>query len=181
MKFRNQEHYKQVKVSSRDSVKPFFNKSNWLIFVIVLIAAIAVAPYVAITKSHVFPSTLEIYLHQVSLFVIAGTVIVLPLLWVMQFRPYLEMKRGHYYIGKFEIVNKRQVLGFCYLELSPGKRNWVKVSQKIFQTFRTGETIELKRATFGSINSIKKISTLRQRIKGDYYNKQRKELFKKAM
>jgi magnesium-transporting ATPase (P-type) len=171
MKFRNQEYYRKVKASPNDSVKPFFNKSNWLVSIFAATVSIAAAPFFTIRKSHVVPSSLGIYLHQVTFFAVAVGVVILLLLWVMQFRPYFEVKSGHYYIGKFEIKNKHQVLGYCFLSLLPGKRNWIKVSQKVFYSVKIGEIIELKRATFGGIESIKKASSVRQRVKDHYYKR----------
>jgi hypothetical protein len=130
------------------------------------IAAVALAPLIVIRKSHIVPS-LEIYLRQVTFFAGALTLILLPLLWVMHFRPYFEMKSGHYYVGKFEVKNKIQVLGYCYLLLAPGKANWIKVSEKIFHAVKVGQAIELTRAIFGAIKNIK-IRDIRHRVNRSY-------------
>jgi hypothetical protein len=176
MRFKNQEYYEQVKISLKDSVKPFFNKSNWLVYACVAIFSVVIAPFITMRRSHVMLTSLEIYFHQVIFFAGALAVIMLPLLWLMQFKPYFEIKDGHYYTGKFEIINKKQFLGYCFLSLFPGKRNWIKVSQKVF--YSIGETIELKRSAFGSINSIKKITSIRQRITMGYFTKRKKERLK---
>jgi hypothetical protein len=138
--------------------------------------SVAVAPFLTIRKTHIVPSSLDIYFHQVMFFGWAVALISIPLLWFMQFKPYFEMKDGHHYVGKFRIVNKKQVLGYCFLSLFPGKRNWIKVSQKIYHSSKIGETIELRRAFFGGVNGIRVIRNIRQRLKGNYYNRYRKEL-----
>src|SRR6478609_1730032 len=127
MKFRNQEYYERVKNLPSDSMKPFFNKSNCLVYISVIMLSVAVAPFLTIRKTHIVPSSLDIYFHQVMFSGWAVALISIPLLWFMQFKPYFEMKDGHHYVGKFKIVNKKQVLGYCFLSLFPGKRNWIKV------------------------------------------------------
>ncbi len=175
MKFRNQEYYEKIRASPTHSVKPFFDKSNWLISIITLTMSVALGPFLSIRRTHIVPSSLKGYFNQVMFFAGIAIVLALPLLWVMQFRPYFEMKSGHYYVGKFEIIGKRQILGYCYLLLIPGKRNWVKVNQEIFYSAKIGEAIELKRAPFGTISSLKKIHNIRRRIKDVCHKKWRHE------
>ena len=137
-------------------------------FIIVAVSSVALAPYLTIKRTHKIPLTLHAYLHQTTLFALAGIVIIIPLLWVMQFRPSIESGRSLHYVGRFEVVKKREFIGLYFLLLFPGKRNWIKVDEKTFRSFKTGEVIELKRATFGNLTSLRKVPNLRQRINADY-------------
>lgn len=180
MGFRNQEHYEKVKISQNHRAKPYFNRSNWLTYVLVAIFSVAIAPLITIRKSHIVPSSLSIYFHEINFFACALALVILPLLWVMQVRPYFEMKSGHCYIGRFEVKSKIQFLGYCYLLLAPGKRNWIKVNQKIFHSVKIGEAIELKRAIFGAVNEMKIVHNLRHRVNGACDGRRRKAFFKKT-
>jgi len=167
MKFRNNGHYRRIKYSPNHSVKPKLKHSNWILFFVGVIICVSTAPYLVVRKGYVVPSTLAEYLRAMMVLGPFAFCIVLLLLWMLQFKPYLEMKNGHYYVGTFEIKLKKQMLGFCYLKLFPGTWNWIKVNEKIFRSLNIGDAIELRRAPFGNIDGIRKVSGTQRVREGD--------------
>jgi hypothetical protein len=110
------------------------------------------------------PLSWDYYLHQVEYF----SLIVIPFgiyfLWT-NWRERIKRNSNYRWVGEFEVLNKQTSFMSCYLLLTPGHGNKIKVSRSLFNKTRIGDRIEINRNALGNIEKIKRINGIKMRLK----------------
>lgn len=156
------EFYTKYKTNYRPIINPVFDKRNWWQGVLITIVAVLIGPLILYKYQRSISLSLNFYLQLIEYCILIVVPIVALLFWV-NWRESTKQKRGYVWLGKFEVINKRSVFAFCYLQLNPGSTN-IKVSRSLFEKISVGNSILIRRNSLGTIEEIKKISNLSDRL-----------------
>jgi hypothetical protein len=162
---KNEEYYIRIKIPKSELLKPVLTNSNWWQYLISTCLLILLGPIIPVRYRKVYPSSLQEYVHD--LLITAGIVLcyVCFEIWFGQMLPYLERRKGYYFKGKFEVIDKKVFLGLTFLKLKPGIANKIRIGWRQFNTLRIGDVILIERTAFGGIKRISKISDFQNRVK----------------
>lgn len=152
---KNTVHYVKYKTSYPPPVSPLFSKKNWWRIGLITLAAVLMGPLVMYKYHRSATFSFDYYLRLIQYFLIFVIPFVAFLLWV-NWRQSIKRSRGYGWLGKFEVVNKRVLFPFCYLQLTPGDGNSLKVNRGLFDKIRVGDFILIRRDAFGNIEEISK-------------------------
>jgi hypothetical protein len=157
--------YQKIFLEKKNLPKPFFTKSNWWEFILIIVISVFVAPIYKSKGRVLLLETYDKYMDLVFLMIGLVCCIALPILWVVQIKPLLIRKLGYYCVGNFEVKKKIELLKLiCTIQL-PGKFQWVFVSRPLFDSIKLGDIVEVKRSCLGGLEGIQKVRFSQQRVK----------------
>jgi hypothetical protein len=156
------EHYVKYKTTYPPLVSPLFSKRNWWRMCLITLMAVMIGPLIIYKNQRSVPFSLDYYLKLSQYFLIIVIPFVALLLWI-NWRESVKRNRGYSWIGKFEVVDKRSILAFCYIQLA-NVNTTLKVKRSLFDKIRIGDYILIRRDSLGNIEEIKKANILITRL-----------------
>ncbi len=160
---KNLEFYSKYKTSYPPLVSPFFSKENWWRIGLITLVAVLIEPLIMYKHQRSVPLSFDYYLRLVGYFVAIVVPFVLFLLWI-NWRESLKRSRGYGWVGKFEVIDKQSSFVFCYLLLSPGIKNTLKVNRAVFHKIRIGDVVQIRRDALGSLEEISRVNNFSSRV-----------------
>lgn len=158
---KNNEFYKKYKTNAL-RVDKHSNEPWWQV-ALTGAATVLMEPLVVYKRFRRVPFTMDFYLEQMKYFLLIGVPFVLFYLWYKWQRS-IKMNRGYYWVGKFEVVRKLKVFTFCYLILTPGIENKVRVSSSLFTKIREGDFVIVRRDSLWGIEQITHVKDFAARL-----------------
>ena len=130
----------------------------------ITVAAVLIEPLVIMYKhQRTFPFSFDDYLELAVYFLLIVVPFVLFLFWV-NWRESTKRRRGYGWVGKFEVIKKRSLFAFHYLLLAPGSKNKIKVNQRLFDSTKVGDFVEIRRDVFGGVEGVNRIKNFSSRL-----------------
>ena len=160
---KNPELYIKYKTNYPPLASSFFSKRNWWRIALITIVAVLIEPFMIHKNQRSVPFTLDYYLRMIKYFAIIVVPFVAFLFWI-NWRESIKRNRGYGWIGKFEVIDKQSTFAFCYLLLSPGHNNKLKVKRNLFEKIRTGDFIQIRRDVFGNIEEVSRLDSFSTRL-----------------
>jgi len=160
---KHQEFYIKYKTNCPPLINPIFSKGNWWRVVLTALGAVLIEPLISFKQHRSVPLSLTYYLQLIEYFFFIAVPFVAFLFWI-NWRESVRRTRGYGWVGKFEVVNKRLSLASCYLLLTPGHGNKLRVNRVLFERTRIGDIIQIRRDAFGAIEEISKINNSASRL-----------------
>lgn len=158
----NYEFYRMYK-KKYPPVEKFSRRELWVI-ILISIGAVLIEPFVVYKKFRHIPFTRTYYLDQVKYFVLIILPFVLVYLWA-NWRESTKRSRGYYWMGKFEVIQKQKSFLSCYLLLTPGKENKLKVNRSFFNKVHEGDRIIIRRDALGNIERTTQVKDFAARLR----------------
>jgi hypothetical protein len=161
---KNHEFYIKYKTNYQQGTYPIFSKKNWWSMLLITVAAVLIEPLLFMSKyQRSVPFTMNYYVQLIEYFLLVAVPFVAFLVWVnLQERK--KLKRGYGWEGKFEVISKTSTFAFCYLFLSPGIDNKLKVDRDLFEKTRVGDFILIRRDALGGIEEVSKVKSFSSRL-----------------
>ena len=135
---KHQKFYRKYKAKYPPIVNPIFSRENWWRIVLITIVAILVEPLLMYRHNRSIPFSVTYYLQTIKYLLLFVVPLGVFLFWA-NWRERIKRSRGYGWVGKFEIIAKGSSFPFCYILLSPGERNKLKVDRDLFEKVREGE------------------------------------------
>lgn len=154
-------HKHRLKYPSR--VNPIFSKRNLWHLIVIIAAGVLVEPVALYKYNKSIPFTLHYYFQAIKYSLLVAVPFGAFIFWV-NWRELKKKSEGYEWVGKFEVVDKKTVLTFCYLHLAPGGKNKIRVHWGLFEKIRIGDFIVIRRDVFGNLEKINKVKNLPSRL-----------------
>lgn len=136
--------------------------SPWII-VLIMAAAALVGPLFVYRNIRSLPFSLTDYLQQIHYFLYITVPLGCILFWV-NWRESVKRKKRYYWVGKFEVVDKSAKFCSCYLNLSPGEGNKLKVDQSLYNKTHIGDYVIIRRDALGRIDEVRRVKDVVNRL-----------------
>lgn len=157
---KNSNYYWKHRVQYPRAIPSFFEIKPWQLFINTFAIALAEPLLVYKYYRHSIPFTWSFYWHQLSLFLILIFVIGFYQIWISR-KNLIKLRRGYCWLGKFEVTAKEKFI-VCYLTLTPGEHNKIRVTRKFYNEIKTGDVILVRKDIWGvteEVTKLKKFST----------------------
>jgi len=153
---KHQEFYRKYKASYPPMISP------WNIVLIMVVAALAV-PFFVYRNAKFVNFSLADYLKQIEYFMFIGLPLGLFLFWT-NWRESVKRSKRYCWVGKFKVVGKQSSFLSCYLNLSPGDSNKLKVDRSLFNKTNVGDFILIRRDALGDIDEVRRVKDVVNRL-----------------
>lgn len=154
--------YKKYKSSSA-TVNPMFSRENMPLTLLIIIVALLAAPLMVYKYRRASVFSFEYYVQQLIFILAVATPILTILFWV-NWREIEKRSKGYGWVGKFEVLAKRSSFLSCYLLLTPGDGNKIKVDRLLFENTKVGDAVLIYRDLRGNIEGVEKVNDLGSRV-----------------
>ena len=156
------EFYNKYKVNYPPTVNPVFFKKNYWQIVLQTLVAVSIEPLMLYKYRRSIDFSFNSYLGLMEYCFLIAVPFISLFIW-LNWRESVKRSRGYGWVGKFQVVNKKSWFVFYYLQLAPGDSK-LKVDRALFEKTRVGNTILIRRDALGSIEDIRKVNNLPNRL-----------------
>lgn|SRR6478609_6327322 len=157
------EFYHKHKTRYPSRVNPIFSRRNLWHLILIIAAGVLVEPVAMYKYNRSIPFTLHYYFQTVKYSLLVAVPFGAFIFWA-NWRELKKRSKGYEWVGKFEVVDKKTRLTFCYLYLNPGDKSKIRVHRSLFEKTRIGDFIVIRRDVFGSLEAISKVKNLPSRL-----------------
>ena len=154
-------HKHRLKYPSR--VNPIFSKRNLWHLILIIAVGVLVEPIAMYKYNRSIPFTFHYYLQIIKVSLWVAIPFGAFIFWV-NWRELKKRSKGYEWVGKFEVVNKRISFICCYLYLTPGNKNKIRVHRSLYDKTRIGDFILICRDAFGNLERVDKVNKLLSRL-----------------
>lgn len=158
---KNLEFYRKFKTNDHCSEKGL--GEPWWQMALTGLATLLIEPLVVYKKFRSIPFTRDFYFQQIKYFLLIGFPFVLYYFWTT-WRGSIKRHRAFYWVGKFEVIRKRRAFTLCYLTLTPGNENKIKVSRSLFTKIREGDFVIIRRDSLGKVEKVTQVKDFAARL-----------------
>jgi hypothetical protein len=154
---KNAEFYKKIQFPKRKLNSPaMFSLQYWWFYIPGNLLVALLAPFVRNNRLILWSDE---YLYLLSISVSIVLVFNISFAWFIDFRPYLNKRKGFYWRGNFVVIGKESSIGSKYILLKPGTNHRIRVRAEFYKTVQEKDKIFLERTYLGDIMNIRKISS----------------------
>ena len=159
------EFYRKYKTSYSRAAN-LRTRDNWWHTLLIILAVVIAEPFIIYKRyRNSIPFSEGFYFQQIKYAIYVAIPIIAYHLWA-SWREIEKKKRGYCWVGKFKVTGKRFSFTFCYLTLTPGEQNVLRVDRKLFSKIRVGDFVLIRRDAFGKLEEVVKIKKLSSRLAG---------------
>jgi len=158
---RNHEFYKKYKTN--DVTVDSGIKEPWWQMALTGLATVLIEPLIVYKRFRRIPFTTDFYFEQIKYFLLIGFPFVLYYLWTV-WQGSIKKQRNFCWVGKFKVIRKRRGFTLCYLTLTPGNENNVKVSKSLFTKIREGDFVIIRRDSLGKVEKVTHVKDFAARL-----------------
>lgn len=157
------ELYKMCKAASTHATRSVQSTGNLPRTALLLLTVLLVEPLIMYKYYRRVPFSLDYYLHQIGYFSLILIPLGIVLLWTT-WRDDYRQRCSYNWIGNFKVRAKYEGLFSCFLLLSPGEENRIKINRRFYYRTRVGDSIIIKRDALGVIKEIKRTGNIKSRL-----------------